>query len=268
MPPPIIKKTTRQNMSEQISVWTPPPLPKGTDLLPPVIAGFEKVNTIGRENVHAEDMIVPIMSIVTGTSQSLKKDKTKIGWIHVSGVEQFYEAPLRVIVCAHTRGRALFPNAKIPEHKDLRTCTSRNAIHGTEYGECASCGHKEWGPNRQPPACAESHNFTVLTTDGIAIMRFKKYGFKEAKKFLSAWNLSPYPLWQFPAIITLEEKNELKNGQPVAYYVPHIDWDRRISLPESLQARAQVVHAQVSSAHEAGRFGAAEEDEYGVLPEL
>ena len=249
-------------MSDNLpTVWQPSPF-EGNDLLP-VNLGATRANTIGRDNIEMQDLILPNLSMLQGMSDPVTQgvEDAKPGRFWLSGAEEVLEGPLRVLICAHTKSRALFPKPERPEHANLNECFSKDGVQGSFYGDCSSCPHKVWGEQRgQAPACSESHNFTVLTPQGPAMIRFSRTSFQAARRLLTAWSLSPNPLWAHPTIITARQQvKQLPNNKTATFYSMDLKWVQRETVPSHVQAAAQAIYEQISQAHEHGKFGSAEQ---------
>ena len=236
------------------AVWTPSPF-EGNDLLP-VTLGSQQVDRTGRENIEAEDLKFPSLTLLQGSSEVVKQgvEGARAGLFYLSGAEEFFTPPIRVLVCAHTKSRSLRPRPDRPEHDGLQECFSRDAIEGSHYGDCESCPHRQWGENRRRPACSESHNFTVLTPFGPAILRFQSTSIKAAKTFLTAWTGSPDPVWAHPLIIRTSQRQDQVNGRPSTTHIMETKWAQRETVPPAAQAAARAIYEQVMSAHERGKF--------------
>lgn len=251
-------------MSENAPVlWTPPKF-DGSDLLP-VALGERKVNRIGREEITQEDMILPSLTLLQGSSEVVKQgiEGARPGRFHLSGIEEFFDAPIRVLALAHTKSRSLFPKPDRAEHQGLEECLSRDAKEGSHYGLCSECPHKEWdNENDHPPACSESHNFTVLTPMGPAIIRFQRTSYKSAKKLLTAWSMSSDPLWSHPLVIYTSQRTDNVNGRPSTTHVMETKWLMRETVPPHVQEAARAVYEQVMAAH-AGRKLATDDEGRG-----
>lgn len=250
----------------EVSVWKPAKHEAGSDLLPMHLAGGEllQVDERGREQIESRDLILPTLKCLTGTSDEVVRGMTgaKPGRFYMSGADQMFDAPLRLLLCAHTRSRALFPNPQDPKHKELETCLSRDSLRGTVYGLCEPCKYKDWGKDKgDKPACSESHNFVAITPYGPAVIRLSKSSFKNAKGFLTSWKISPYPLWRFPVLVTTQmETKELAGGRKQPYYVLDMRWQRSETVPQAAQEAAWMVHQQVMAAYNEGKFGYDAED--------
>jgi hypothetical protein len=249
---------------QELAIWQPKPLATGTDLLPAGAAMLQVVDRRGRENVEQRDMILPTIRALTGQSKPIREGRegARVGKIHMTGADLFFDPPFRVLLVHHSRSRALFPNPMNPAHKDLEVCISRNAMVGNVYGLCEDCKHKDWGSGRNapPPACFESHNFVALTKHGPAVIRLAKTSYKSAREFLTEWNLSPYPLWQHPVVVTTTPATKkLSSGGESNYFVLALRWDRSETVPPPAQEQAWQLFQQLKAAHEAGKFGADDE---------
>lgn len=245
-------------MSEELQVWKPSQF-QGSDLLPIALAGGA-VDKTGREHVGAGDLILPSLSVLQGMSDVVTQNTipgARPGLFYHSGAGELFEGPIRVLICAHTKSRSLFPHEDRAEHQGLEKCLSRDAVTGDKYGDCGSCPYKEWGENNSPPPCSESNNFTVLTSMGPAVIRFARTSFKASRNFITTWTMSPKPLWAHPAIITCRmEQKELKGGKKSTFFPMEIRWAQREDVPPAAQAAARGIHEQVMHAFEQGRFDA------------
>lgn len=240
---------------EALAVWKPSEF-RGTDLLP-VNVTPKPTDRTGRELIASEDMILPSLALLQGSSEVVKQgvDGAKPGRFYLSGVEEFFDPPLRVLAVAHTKSRSLFPKPDRAEHAGLEECLSRDAITGSRYGECAECPYKEWdNENSRPPPCSESHNFIVLTPMGPAIIRFQRTSFKAARKLLTAWNMSSDPLWAHPLELRTTTRQDMVNGRQSTTHVMETKWVQREAVPPHVQAVAREAHKQVMAAHEAGKL--------------
>lgn len=219
----------------------------------------QQIDRTGRENVEAQDLILPSLSVLQGMSDVITKNlhpDARVGMFFHSGAQEVFKGPVRVLICAHTKSNALFPKADNPKHAGLETCISRDGVRGTVYGDCSACPHLQWGEDREPPVCSESHNFTVLTSYGPAVVRFARTSYKAARNFLTTWTMSPKPLWAHPAVITQRSQSgRLKSGKEVTYFSMELRWQPREDVPPAAQAAARAIHEQVTAAHEAGKFG-------------
>lgn len=245
---------------QEVAVWKPSEF-SGSDLLP-VDLGKKKIDITGRENISAEDLIFPTLKLLQGSSDEVKKgiEGARAGLFWLTGVEEPVKPPVRVLACAHTKSRTLFPKKDRPEHAGLEECRSRNAIVGTRYGDCDQCPYKEWdNENNRPPACSESHNFTVLTPFGVAVLRLQRTSYKAGKKLVSAWKMSPDALWEHPLVLTTSTRTDKVNGQDSLTHLVDTKWVQRETVPPHVQAAARAIYEQVTAAHEAGKFDTQDE---------
>jgi len=239
----------------ELQVWAPSPF-DGDDLLP-VALGARKVDDTGRQNIEPGDLIFPTLKMLQGSSEEVKQgvDGAKAGLFWLTGVNEVFKPPIRVLACAHTKSRTLFPKPDRPEHAGLQECLSRDGRWGSSYGDCVSCSHKDWDSvNSRPPACSESHNFTVLTPMGPAIIRFARTSIKSARNFLTAWRMSPDTLWSHPIVITTKIRTDMVNGRPSTTHVMEMRWLMRENVPPDVQAAARTIYDQVMTANVEGRF--------------
>lgn len=241
-------------MSEVPQLWTPEKF-SGTDLLPVSMGG--EMDTTGREHVSADDLVLPVLTCLQGQSDPVTQgaEGARPGRFWHNGAQEAFEGPLRVLLCAHTKSRALFPKAKNPAHAGLERCISRDNLEGDRYGSCDACPHKEWGKNNEPPACSESHNFVALTAYGPAVIRFARTSYKAAKNFVTTWTMSPKPLYAHPTILTAKPTMRKVDGKDTTFYTVEMKWAQREAVPPAVQEAAHRVYEQVSRAHEAGKFG-------------
>lgn len=249
-----------EEQKQEVAVWKPTDF-EGSDLLP-VAVGAQRGDLVGRQNISAEDLILPSLKLLQGSSEEVKQgvEGARAGLFWLSGAEEAFEPPLRVLAVAHTKSRALFPKADRAEHAGLEECRSRDAIQGDHYGACDSCPHSQWDDaNGRPPACSESHNFTVLTPFGPAVMRFQRTSIKAAKKVLTAWSMGQKNLFEHPLEITTKIRTDKVNGRDSTTHVMETKWNQRETVPPHAQAAALAVYEQVMAAHEQGRFGTTDE---------
>lgn len=247
-------------MTNEVELWTPSKF-EGSDLLP--VAATGGTTTKGRENIKAEDIVLPSLKLLAGMSDEVTKQTVEgavPGKFFHTGAQQLFSSPLRVLVCAHTRSRALFPDDKDPRYAGLERCISRDAVEGDHYGSCDACPHTEWGAERQKPLCGESHNFTVLTNIGPAVIRMSSRAIKSAKNFLTTWNFSPKDLWDHPVVFTTKQvEDTLNDGRKATNYVLGMRWEQSETVPPAAREAAEQIYNLVSNAHEAGKFTNEEE---------
>lgn len=241
-------------MSDEVAVWKPNEF-KGSDLLPVQVVGLQ-VDRTGRESVNVGDLILPSLKLLQGSSEEVKQGipGARAGIFWMTNVKEPIEPPLRVLAVSYHKSRSLIPKDDRPEHAGLDECRSRDAVFGDRYGECARCPHSEWGENRQRPACSESHNYTVLTPFGPAILRFQGRSAKAGREILSAWQFSPKPLFAHPIVIGTKTVTDKVNGRDSTTHVMETRWAQREDVPPAAQQVAREWSERVSAAHEQGRL--------------
>lgn len=247
-------------MTNEVTIWQPSEF-NGSDMLP-VALGSKRIDTTGRENISAEDLILPTLKLLQGSSDEVKKgiEGARAGIFWLTGAEEPIKPPIRLLACAHTKSRTLFPKQDRKEHEGLEECRSKDGVTGTRYGDCSACPYKEWdNENSRPPACSESHNFTVLTPFGTAVLRFQRTNYKAGKKLVSAWSMSTDPLFAHPLEIRTSTRTDKVNGQDSITHLMDTKWVQRETVPPHVQAAARAVYEQVTAAHEAGKFGTTDE---------
>lgn len=252
-------------MSENLpAIWQPSPFPAGSDLLPLDLAGPR--DRIGQENVKSEDLLLPTMQLLQGMSEPCTRGEegAKPGIFWHNGVRMPLPGPLRVLGVHHSRGRALLPKTGNARYVGLEMCVSRDQIEGSKYGDCASCQHKEWGPNSETPLCVESHNFVVMTKYGPALLRVplsNKENRTTARNFLTSWVTSGKAIWSHPLVVASKQQTKkMGPGQKDAvYYTLDLRWAREDAVPPPALAAAREFHLTVNSANEAGKLHADDE---------
>jgi hypothetical protein len=252
-----------EDKKQEVALWSPAPF-QGVDLLP-VQLGARRDDLIGRDNVEAEDLILPSLKLLQGSSEEVKQgvEGARAGIFWHTGVSEGFKGPIRVLACAHTKSRALFPKADRPEHAGLDECRSKDAKEGNRYGLCAECPHSQWDDiNGRPPACSESHNFTVLTPFGPAVMRFQRTSIKAARKLLTAWTMANKNLFEHPLEVSTKTRTDKVNGADSTTHVMETKWLQREAVPPHVQDAARGIYAQVMAAHAQGRFGTHDENEH------
>jgi len=251
-------------MTDEVALWTPSPF-QGSDLLP-VAIGQRSRDLVGRDRIEAEDLILPSLKLLQGSSEEVKQgvQGARAGVFWLSGAEEPFPGPLRVLVCAHTKSRSLFPKEDRPEHEGLEECRSKDGKEGTRYGVCEECPYSQWDDaNGRPPACSESHNFTVLTPLGPAVIRFQRTSIKAAKKFLTSWSMSEDPSWAHPLVISTKIRTDKVNGRDSTTHVMETKWLQREDVPPHVQEAARGIYQTVMAAHAQGKFGTADESTGG-----
>lgn len=255
-----------EKKKNEVQLWQPAKF-DGSDLLPVELSSHVgAVDVRGRENVEAEDLILPSLQLLQGQSEAVTSGDVEgatPGKFYLTSTQEVLDSPLRVLLCAHTKSRALFPKEG-PAYRDIEKCISRDGVEGSVYGSCAACPHKLWREGNQPPLCSESHNFVALTPFGPAVLRFARTSYKTARAFLTTWTMTPKPLWAHPAMVVAKKDSKEVGGKMTTFYKMELRWLQRETVPPVVQDAAAAVHDQVNAAHEAGKFGS--EEDYGDVP--
>lgn len=237
------------------ALWTPTPMEKGTDLLPVHAVGPR--NDIGQENVTGEDFVLPTIKLLQGMSPEVTKQTVEGAvpgsFLH-TGAQEVMRGPIRVLLVAYTRSRALFPNDKDPDFNGLERCLSRDGIEGDRYGLCSGCPHTAWRENKKPPLCSESRNFTAITPFGPALIRFNRRSTPAARNFISTWTMSGKPMWFHPVLIGTKAHTDIvdKQGTEATNYSLDLRWLTKETVPPGAMELAESVYRKVSDANEQG----------------
>lgn len=250
-----------EEKQNEMAVWEPSKF-EGSDLLPTQLV--HPMDTTGRENIESEDLLLPQLKVLQGTSDEVSQEmdgaKPGIFW-HTAALEPI-EPPVRVLAFHQFYSRALLPNEKDPGYQGLEQCISRDAQQGSVYGLCAACPHKEWrgDDGKKPPLCSKSINFAVMTVYGPAIIRFAKTSFKAGRNLLSTWGMSPWPLFAHPLILSVQKASAMVDGRTQTFYTLAGKFAMRETVPAPAQGAAKQMYEQISSAHEQGRLGSTEDE--------
>lgn len=251
-------------MSENLPALWQPSTFAGSDLLPLDLARPREL--VGQENIKAEDIVLPTLQLLQGMSDPCTRGENgaKPGVFWHNGANMAIAGPVRLLFVAHTRSRALLPKQGNSKFAGVEMCISRDMIEGSKYGNCESCAHKEWGPNRESPLCVEAHGFVVMTKFGPALLRVplsNKSNRTTARNFLTSWRFSGKTLWSHPVVVSSrQESKDMGPGQkPAIYYSLDLKWMQGEDVPPPVQVAARAIHDQVSSAHEAGKLSADDE---------
>lgn len=252
------------------ALWTPSPMESGTDLLP--VAAVGPRDLVGQENVTGDDLILPTIKLLQGMSPEVTKQTVEGAvpgrFLHTGALECF-KGPIRVLLVAYTKSRALFPNDKDPDCSGLERCLSRDGIEGDHYGMCDQCPYTQWRENKRPPLCSEARNFTVLTPFGPAIIRFSKRSTPSARNFVSTWTMSGKPMWAHPVLIGTKQHIDIvdKQGTEATNYSLEMRWLTRETVPPAAQQVAREIHEKISSANAQGKLRADDEgDDFANPP--
>jgi hypothetical protein len=254
-----------------VAVWKPKEF-AGNDLLPMddamAVVGVEGVpELVGREHIDPEDLIVPALVLLAGKSTAVEDgvDGAVPGvFMHTGTEECLPEGHIRVIIAHHHKGNVLFPKDNDIRYKDLKTCISRDAVEGTEYGLCAECRKcLDWDDeNDLPPLGAQTHHFVVMTSLGPVMMRFARSSYKGASKFVSAWKMSRKNLWTHPVVIRVKEGvKPLASGKTTIYHFMQMAWQTTEKVPDELQRSAFALYKEIESKHESGHLKSHDEEQ-------
>lgn len=259
---------TEEDNKQEIALWQPKKF-DGADMLPisflstPSDKDEHGNALVGRGNIEKEDMILPTIRLLQGMSQAVTDgvEGAQPGLFMHSASQTIYKPPLRLIVVAHHKSNAFYPQANNLAHRGLERCISRDAVKGDRYGFCEECRKcLDWGENGQPPLGSQSHVFTVLTEEGPAVMRFNRTSFKAARQFITTWNMGRKNLWAHPVVIrTNKSTKDLPGGQKATFFSMAPLWQTTEVVPPSMQTAAQAFHEVVMAAHQEGRFGSDDE---------
>lgn len=260
---------TEEQEKQEVEIWEPTQSFDGTDLVPDLRAGTELAaappgGVVGRENVEPSDLILPALQLLQGQSDAVTNgvEGAQPGKYYHTASGEVLVPPLRALLVHHSRSRALFPKGDDPRSANLEKCLARDAMTGTAYGDCETCPHKNWGENNEKPPCAESHNFVVWSNKGPAVLRMSKTSFKNARNFLTTWNLSDKNLWGHLVQIDSRKNNKtLKDGSSSTYFTVEMRWDQREDVPPAFQENAVRFYKQIQKAHEEGKFSSTDEDQ-------
>lgn len=257
-----------EQQKHEVAVWQPKKF-EGTDLLPinflsqPTDKDEHGNALVGRQNIEKEDLILPTIRLLQGTSQAVTDgiEGAQPGLFIHSASQTIYKPPLRVIVVAHHKSNALYPQAGNPQHRGLERCISRDAVQGDRYGFCEECRKcLDWGEHGEPPLGSQSHCLTVLTEDGPAVIRLNRTSFKAARQFVTSWNMSRKNLWAHPTTFRVSRNTkDLAGGQKTTYFTMTPLWQTSEVVPPTMQTAAMAFHEMVMAAHAEGKFGSDDE---------
>jgi len=254
----------------QITPWKPAAF-AGSDLLPvSASAPRDRSQLVGRENVEESDLILPTLRLLQGQSPAVVEGSVpgaRPGVFMHSTSQMLFEPPIRVLVIAHTKSNALFPNANDPRSVGLERCVSRDAIEGTVYGLCDECKKcTEWD-GRKPPIGAQSHNLVVMTEHGPAILRFSRTSFQDAKAFITTWMMSDKNLWAHPVVVRVKKEPKLlPSGQQTTFCTAAPSWIQTEVTPPEVQAMALAWHQKIMAAHGSGKLSGDDDTDKSNVP--
>ena len=258
-----------------VAIWEPKEF-DGNDLLPMddamVPVGVEGVpDLVGREHIDPEDLIVPCLALLAGKSTAVEDgvEGAVPGVFMHTGTEECLEpGSIRVIIAHHHKGNVLFPKDNDIRYKGLKTCISRDAVEGTEYGLCKECRKcLDWDDeNDLPPLGAQTHHFVVMTSLGPVMMRFARSSYKGASKFVSAWKMSRKNLWTHPIVIRVKEGvKALASGKNSTYHFMQMAWQTTEKVPDELQRAAFALYKEIESKHESGHLKSQDDEQADEL---
>jgi hypothetical protein len=259
-------------MSKQTAIakWKPEHQFEGTDLLPCVAKEGEQLapgeEVVGDDNVEMDDLVLPVLNMLHGTSDAVERsvEGATPGKFHMSVTDAVFDPPLRVLFIHHSKGRSMFPKDSDPRYAqhDLKTCVSRDGVEGSEYGDCEECGLFSWnGQHGNPPLCANSHNFVVLTNRGPAILRCRVSNYQSAKDWITDWKLSGVNMWHYPVILRKGTgQRQLAGGKIQTYPTIELSWQKRETVPPDVRKSCMEEYQKVQAAWEQNRMRADGED--------
>lgn len=250
-------------MSDEMVVWTPKEF-SGNDILPALIDPSEFHVTgipdmLGRENIDPDDMVVPSLNLLHGTSDAVenKVPDAEAGlFMHTGTEEVLPEGALRLIFVHYHKSNALFPKDD-PRYQGLETCRSPDQVRGDVYGLCKDCGKcYDWDEeNNLPPLGAQTHNFVAMTSMGPVMMRFSKSNYDAGNRFITSWKQSGKKLFTHPVVIrVLQKPKELKGGKTTMYFTVQIAWQTTEKVPDALQLAAYELYKEVHAKYETGHL--------------
>lgn len=258
------------------AVWLPKPF-KGVDLLPAIggqsaeLEPFRDEEVVSRKNVELGDIIVPRIKVLQGISDEVVKDGLRPGLFYLTNRKECLEPPIRGMIIFHSKSRALFPQDSRPETAGLERCIAPQAIQGSQYGDCATCQHKEWPkdengktPPGQSPPCSLSNNYVFLTQFGPYVLRFSRTSFKAGADFLSDVAMADRNFWHHPVVVNVAlDTKELKggSGKKASYFKMTIGWDRSEVFPQPYRDAAKALYQKLADAWDANRLDVGQQDE-------
>lgn len=243
-------------MSEKNDLIPYSPLKEGeVSLLPQVRA--KRDDLVQRNEFVPDDAGIHIgsLKVVQELSEEAQNGDAEPGQWYDTLNSVAYDGPIVGLVVLHKFSRALFPD----ENSPLETCYAPDAMHGSVYGECKSCKHRQWpdatrkkGSN--PPPCSLTHCFLLWTTNGPMYVRFAKSGLKAAEKVWTAWRNSNHNLWEFPVVLeAVPDSKTLKSGKVANYFRPSIKWRRTEPVPQEWVQQAKEMFDHLQAAIDAGQ---------------
>lgn len=261
-------KKTETNDQLPAQIWTPRAVDGMTSLLPALIRQEQTEEVVSDQNVELEDMVLPELQLCQSTSECVQEGIAKPGQYFLNTTKEVFDAPLRVLLIYHSKGRALFPKAEAGTGS-LKMCLSRDSLTGTQYGVCEACPHKEWpseedvraNPSLTSPPCSEQHNFVLLLPQGPAVVRFGRTSYKAARRFVTNFKFSRENLWANVAVLrTKKLSKKLSGGRDVSYYAHEIIWDPMDKVPAPARVVARESFGIIHDLHEQEKISLVGED--------
>jgi len=157
----------------------------GNETLPSFLQKSAPVEVSGTEDM-SEDFATPRIQLAQAMSPQVKKKNE--AYIEGLGEGEFFHAvtkrnlgdSFKAVILKIYDSRTLF------DEDDSVDCYSSDTIHGSKHEEfCKDCPLKDWGSDKEPPACKVFQNHIIVTEDGeaaiISIRKSNKSAVAEAK---------------------------------------------------------------------------------------
>lgn len=245
-------------MSNEVAIWKPSQF-QGSDLLPTNAVApklVADIPVVGRESTDDSDITMPTLKLLHGQSDEVTQGipGAQPGKFFLTSTKEVIEPPIRLLIIAHSRSNIMYIKSQDPRYNGLENCIARDGVEGTVYGFCDDCRrHKTWQDNR-PPLCAETHNFTVLTHRGPAVIRFKRTSFPTARQFVSTWKLGSKNLWHHPVEIRVRSDTKDLGGKKTTFYLMQMQWLINEEVPVEVHKKSYETWAAFNSAADQGRL--------------
>lgn len=262
-----------EEKQDAVAVWQPKEF-AGNDLLPLENTLPDKIEgvpeLVGRENVNPDDLILPSIVLLHGTSEAVTngvEGAVPGRFMHTGTEECLPEGSLRMILVHHHKGNVLFPKDD-ERYAGLETCISRDQIEGTTYGACDECKKCYWPEDGGPalngatsPLGAEVHHFVAMTDRwGPVMIRFSRSSYKAANQFISSWIGSRKNLFAHPVVVRVAQGDKtLPTGKVSKFYHMQMAWQTTERVPAELQQAAYALYKEVSQKHDTGNLTAQDE---------
>jgi len=129
---------------------------------------------------------------------------------------------------------------------------ARDGIEGSKYGFCDDCRrHTTWGPNNEPPLCAISNNFTLMTDRGPCVIRLKRKSFPTSRDFIDNWKMTSKNLWHHP--VEFKVISETDPDSDSTFYKLKMQWNTSEQVPTDVHVKAFETWETLQKAAEEGR---------------